>query len=299
MKLNKLITLAVVLAITQGCAKKAADSDDTSSVNSTEAVIESGVSVISGSLDDQSNSSFAYMSVNSNSVWATLLLDKAFAASCSRAYAQTCNSGIREIDYSSCTLPSGVRTLSGKVNLAFSDSSCSMSTAGDYVVRTYNTEISGPRGGVVYNSSDSKADYRGGSSNTYGGGAKITKSASGHNLDILGKHKSMIKKGRELFNVSVRTLSTLEVTGGLTRAARKVSNGQLEINHNIAKFTSVITATDIKWGDCGCYPVSGSLNVTFSGSKTGSSTVTFSSECGVASLEENGQTSKIEMSYCE
>lgn len=299
MKLNKLITLAVIVAITQGCAKKTEESADTSSVNEVEAVVESGVSVLSGSLDEQANNSFAFMSVKTNSIWNTLLIDKAFAASCSRAFAKTCVDGLKEIDYSNCTLPSGVRTMSGKVSLAFSDSGCSMVSTGNYVVRTYNTEISGPRGGVVYNSSDSKEDYRKGTSNTYGGGAKITKSASGHNLEILGKHKSFIKRGRELFNVSVRTLSPLVVTGGLARADRKVSNGQLEINHNIAQFTSVVTATDIKWGDCSCYPVSGSLSIAFSGKKTGSSTVTFSSECGVASLEENGQTSKIELSYCE
>lgn len=298
MKVNRLITIGVVLAVLQGCKKKEADTD-ASSVSSTEAVVESGVSVISGSLDEQSNSSFAYISVKPNEIWATLLLDKANAANCSRAFAQTCTSGVKEMDYSNCSLPSSVRQMSGKVTLTFSNSSCTMNTAGDYVVRTYNTEISGPRGGVIYNSSDSKEDYRTGSSNTYGGGAKITKSASGHNMDILGKHKRMVKNGRELFNVSVRSLQSLEVTGGLTRAARKVSNGQLEINHNLAKFTSVITATDIKWGDCSCYPVSGSLSVTYSGSKTGSSKVTFSSECGVASLEENGQTSKIELSYCE
>lgn len=297
MILNKLLTVGVIIAITQGCSKKTNDTDSTS-VNATEAVVESGVSVVSGSLDEQSNTSFALRSEKVNSVWATLLLDKAYAASCSRAFAQTCTNGIKEINYSSCTTPNGVRQMEGSVKLAFSNSSCLMSADGDSVVRTYNIQITGPRGGAVVNSSDSAQDYRLGSA--YGGGSKIIKTASGHNLEILGKHKKMEKNGRELFNVSIRTLQPMQVTGGLSRGSRQVSNGQLEINHNLAKFTSVITASNLQWGNSCCHPVAGTLSIVHSGSKTGSSTVTFSAdECGVASLEENGQISKIELSYCE
>lgn len=295
MKYSKLITIAVIFAVTQGCKNKTAD-EDVSSVNDVEAVVESGMTAVSGSLDEQSNSSFAFQSVKSNSIWSTLLIDKAYAASCSRAFLQACSSGVKQIDYSNCSTPNGVRQMEGNVKLTFSNSSCTMSANGDSVTRTYNTEISGPRGGVVTNSSDAAQDYRG---TSYGGGAKITKTASGYNLDILGKHKRMQRNGRQLFDVSIRSLQSLEVTGGLGRSARHVSNGQLEVNHNLAKFSSVITANNIQWGDCSCYPVSGSLSIAFSGSKTGSSTVTFTNECGVASLEENGQITKIELSYCE
>ena len=295
MKFSKLITIAVIFAVTQGCKNKTAD-EDTTSVNDTEAVVESAMTAVSGSLDEQSNSSFAFLSVKPNSIWATLLIDKAQAAACSRAYLQACSNGVKQIEYSECSTLNGVRQMSGNVKLAFSNASCTMNSNGDFVTRTYSTAITGPRGGVVSNSSDSASDYRG---TSYGGGAKVTKTAAGFNLDILGKHKRMDRNGRQLFNVSLRTLQSLEVTGGVTRAARHVSNGQLEVNHNLAKFSSVLTASNIAWGDCSCYPVSGSLSISFSGSKTGSATVTFTNECGVASLQENGQTSKIELSYCE
>ncbi len=296
MKLSKLISIAVIFVIVQGCKNKSND-EDLSSINEVEAVVESGMTAVSGSLDEQSNSSFAFQSVKANSIWSTLLIDKAQAAACSRAFLQSCSNGVKEIEYSNCSTLNGVRQMEGHVKLTFSNSSCAMSSNGDSVTRTYNTEISGPRGGVVSNSSDAAQDYRLGTA--YGGGAKITKTSLGYNLDILGKHKRMDRNGRQLFNVSVRTLQTLEVTGGLSRAARRVSNGQLEVNHNLAKFSSVITANNIQWGDCSCYPVSGSLSIAFSGTKTGSATVTFTNECGVASLQENGQTSKIELSYCE
>tara|TARA_B110001454_G_C12723312_1_gene436619 strand:+ start:36131 stop:37018 length:888 start_codon:yes stop_codon:yes gene_type:complete len=295
MKFSKLITIAMIFAVAQGCKNKNAD-EDNSSISETEAVVESGMTAVSGSMDEQSNSSFAFQSVKPNSIWSTLLIDRAQAATCSRAYLQSCSAGVKQIEYSDCSTLNGVRQMAGNVKLSFSNASCTLNSNGDYVTRTYSTAITGPRGGVVSNSSDSATDYRG---TSYGGGAKLTKTAAGYNLDILGKHKRMDRNGRQLFNVSVRTLQPLEVTGGLTRAARHVSNGQLEVNHNLAKFSSVITANDIAWGDCSCYPVSGSLSIAFSGSKTGSATVTFTNECGVASLQENGQTSKIELSYCE
>lgn len=299
MKLS--ILLIVILAITQGCGKKSNDRDanvDSMNIDANEVVIESGLSVISGSLDEQSNSSFAFRSEKVNSIWATLLLDKAYAASCSRAFLQACNSGVKEIEYSDCSTPSELREMTGSVKLTYSNSSCTLNTVGESVIRTYNTQIIGPRGGTVTNSSDSGQDYRLG--NAYGGGAKILKTATGHTLEVMGKHKTLEINGRELFNISIKTLQTLEVTGGLTRGARKVSNGQLEINHNLAKFSTVMTAKDLQWSSSCCHPVSGSLSLSRSGSKTGSATVTFSAdECGVASLEENGQTSKIELSYCE
>ena len=297
MKFNTLITIGVIVAITQGCAKKSTDSD-TTSVSDTEAVVESGVSIVSGSLDEQSNASFAFRSEKVKSIWQTLLIDKAYAAGCSRAFLQTCTAGIREITYSNCSTPNSLKQMDGSVKLTYSNASCSMTTDGDSVVRTYSTTITGPRGGSISNSSDSAQDYR--ATGAYGGGSKVTKTAAGYNLDIFGKHVKMEKNGRELFNVSVKSLTSLQVTGGLTRALRKVSNGQLEINHNIAKFTSVITASNLQWSATCCHPTSGTLSITHSGSKTGTATVTFSAdECGVASLEENGQTSKIELSYCE
>lgn len=298
MRRNYLLILIVVTSLAACNKKTQTDSD---SVESTEAVVESGVSVLSGSLDDQtSNTSFAVnRSENTTNIWATLLVNKAHASSCSRAFLQSCQSGVKTVDYSGCSTLGGRVNMSGSVTLTYSNTSCLLSTAGDYVVRTYDFSVSGPRGGSIATTSDVKEDYRLGSANTYGGGAKLTKTSAGYNLEILGKHSSLAKNGVDLYNVSVRTLQPLQVTGGFERSLRHVSNGQLEINHNIAKFTTVMSASNLQWSASCCHPTSGTLSVTRSGSIQGTATVTFTDECGVASLEENGQVRKIELSYCE
>jgi hypothetical protein len=156
--------------------------------------------------------------------------------------------------------------------------------------------IVGPRGGTVTNASSTSSDYTGAS---YGGGGRLTKTASGYDLDILGKHKSLTYNSKSIFNISIRTLSTMQVTGGLSRSSRTLNGGQLQINHNLAKFTATIVPTNLQYSNTCCHPISGSLALTYSGSKTGSATITFSSGCGVASKTENGQSSQVELSYCE
>jgi hypothetical protein len=118
-------------------------------------------------------------------------------------------------------------------------------------------------------------------------------------MDLHGKHHSFVgRRGREVYNVSLRTLQPIVITGGLSRANRLVNSGQIEVNHNLAKFTALITPSNIQWSSDCCHPVSGSLSVTYSGSKTGTSTVTFQG-CGSAQVNDNGQSEDIELSYCE
>jgi hypothetical protein len=170
-----------------------------------------------------------------------------------------------------------------------------MASTGNTVTRTYNLEISGPRGGKINHSSDNRSDYRG---TSYGGGGRLVKTAAGWDLSVLGRNSVLSFRGKNIFDVSVRTITPMNITGSLSRAGRVVNGGQLEVNHNLAGFTSVITPTNLQWSNTCCHPISGSLAVTYSGSKTGSATVSFHG-CGSASVNQGGQTSVIQMSYCE
>ena len=170
-----------------------------------------------------------------------------------------------------------------------------MNNDGDQVTRTYDYTINGPRRGEIAVSSAEHQNYAG---TTMGGGAQLTKTASGWNLAILGKNKVLSRGGQEVRNKSLRTLADLEITGGLRRANRRVANGQLEVSNNTQEFTAVYTASDIGWtSDC-CHPVSGTFSVEFSGSKTGSGTVTFNS-CGDITVEVDGEVQNDTLTYCE
>jgi hypothetical protein len=295
--MKKLILLLAITGLISACGKKTKTDDEVNalSVDPVEATVESGITIVSAMADDQSGSSYAFQTKPSKSIWEVLLGQKAYAAACARAFFSSCDSGIKSAIYNACEISGTAYSITGQVSLTYSNASCALANDGDYVNRTFDLDISGPRGGVVSHSSANASDYRG---TSYGGGGQLTKTSSGWEIDVLGRHSAMTFRNRNLYNVSVRTLSPINITGSLSRTARVVSGGQLEVNHNLAEFTAVFTPTDLAWNGSCCHPVSGSIAVNYSGSKTGSATVTFNG-CGSASIDEDGQQRTIEFSYCE
>jgi hypothetical protein len=152
------------------------------------------------------------------------------------------------------------------------------------VTRTYDYDISGPYGGVLSVTSD--------------GGGRLTKTAGGWSVEILGKHKELTFRGRKLVDLSISTPTALQVTGSLSRQSRVINSGSYQVVHNLAGFTAVYVPQNLTYESSCCHPVSGSLSVTFTGSVTGSGSVTFNG-CGQASLTRNGQTQDIGLNYCE
>lgn len=297
MKLSNLLLVILVGSVIglTGCGKKDLSA---SSVSSPAAdALEAGITSVSGIADDQNGSTFAMQTkINDRYEFlASAFFPKAYALGCSRAVTQACSSGVRTITYADCEMGARVFSLSGSVTLTYSSNSCAMISTGDSVTRTYDYTISGPHGGSLTMSSANHFDYRG---NTIGGGGKLTRTSSGYDLDILGKHKVLKKNGSSLADITVRTIQPLEVTGGLARAGRQVNNGILEVNHNLSKFTARYTASNLVWSAQCCHPTSGTMSVTYTGSLTGSATVTFDG-CGTATLEKDGTQTNIDLSYCE
>lgn len=292
--LHKCLISGMVLSLlVTACGKKnAEESSDSFTVDSTEASIESAITVVSGVVDDQNGSSFA-KAESYKPFFLNLIQPTAVASACGRAVSNVCSSGVKSQIYSSCN-PNALVSIDGEVELTYSQSNCSMSSVGDQVVRTYDLTFSGPRGGSISHTSDVQTDYRG---TSYGGGGVLTKETSGYEVDILGRHTQLSYRGTTYVDASVRTLSPL-VINQLSRNGRIWSSGQIEVNHNLAQFTSVIQASNIQWSSSCCHPVSGTLSVTFSGSKSGSASVTFNS-CGSGTINENGQTKDFSISYCE
>lgn len=290
-----MFSILVLLSI--GCAKQ--NSADSAEVVSPEAaVVEAAASSVGDISDEQANENYAVVRTESLSKYAileNLLFPKATASGfCGRAVSATCSQGMREADYSDCN-PTLSTTLDGFVRLTYSEAACTLSSSGDTVARTYDLTLSGPHGGVATVSSAAASDYRG---TSYGGGGVLTKTASGYSIDVLGKHIALNFRSIPLYNVSIRTLSTLQLTGTLSRSNRVWSSGQLEVNHNLAGFTAVFQPSNLQWSSSCCYPVSGSLSVQYSGSRTGSATVTFNG-CGTANYSDGVQQKTIALNYCE
>lgn len=293
MKLKALLVLALMFVA--ACGEKKTEDD---SVDEVAASVESGITIINGIADDQSNGSFAdnRKTLETYAFQAkNLLLPQAWAASCARAGAEPCVAGVKTENYVSCDLPYSFRTLSGTVNLSYSDASCGLNNTGDRVERSYDLALNGLAGGVLNISSASHVDYRG---NTLGGGGRLTKTAGGWLIEVMGKRKVFTRKSRELLNVSSRTISPITITGSLARAGRQVTGGSYEVIHNKAKFVATYSPNTLAYSSACCHPTSGSLGVVYSGSVSGAATVTFNG-CGMANLEKDGLSRQITLDYCE
>lgn len=289
---------ALALILSVGCAQKKEAAD---SVDSVEAANEAGIVALSGMADEQSGSGFAIYRTEPRLLKQDvleLLIPSAHANSlCSRAALQTCTAGSRSIDYSGCSIGASQFSIRGEVDLSYSDTSCSMSTTGNSVTRSYDFTIAGPRGGSVTHSSAVRESVVDGTS--IGGGGRLTRTAGGWDLEILGKHTiGTGRRGRTVFDVSVKTTAPVQVTGGLSRASRVLDGGQVEVHHNLAGFKAVLTPSNLQYSAMCCHPVSGSINATYSGSVAGEATLSFEG-CGSATLTKDGVNSSVSLTYCE
>lgn len=297
--MNHVMLVSLLMGTAFGLSACGAEkSTDGFTVDASEAAIESGIAAVDGIIDDQQNSSFAYLYSNPQPTLLeslqNALFPQAYAASCSRAASAMCSAGVKSETYSDCTGIYG-RSFQGNVTLTYSDSSCSLSSNGDSVVRTYDVSIAGPRGGVVTSSSDTHTNYLGAS---LGGGGQLTKTVTGWDLDIMGKHKSFARNGTTYFDISVSTTSSIKVSGTLARTSRILDGGSLVVDHNVAGFTTTLTPSNLTFTAGCCYPTSGTMAVVYSGAKTGSGSVTFNG-CGTASLNVGSSSKDINLSYCE
>lgn len=266
--------------------------------------LESAVTMIAGQADDASGDSFARLdsleSTRGIAKYSSLLLSNAWAAACSRAVAQSCNNadGSKSITYSACSILARGFSISGWVNLDYSNNNCTLGV-GENVLRTYDHTITGPRGGTVQTFSAPHPNYLG---HQVGGGGRLTHTAaSTWEIEILGKNKLGVVRGRTLFDVSAHTTSPIQISGSLSRSGRSVTGGKVEVDHNVKNFTvayEVDPSKPLVWNSSCCHPVSGTVSATYSGSITGQGSISFTG-CGSAQLTKDGSSQNLGLGYCE
>lgn len=274
-----LLPILILSLYVISCGKGASSASEVeSNLNVFEVTTESLVTSLAGLADEVSGESFS-------------------RSSCTRASSETCSSGVKSATYSSCSISGTTYSLTGSVDLTYSQTTdCTMNLPADYVVRTYDYTISGTRGGSLQVTSASATDYRG---TSISGGGKITKTLGGYTAQILGKHKILSFRGSEIMNHSMISLSASTITGTLARSSRSLTGGEIEIIDNRNEFVATVTPTSLQWSSSCCYPLSGSLSMELSGSKSGTVTVVFSSTCGTATYTANGSSRNINLKYCE
>ncbi len=293
----KILSLILVLMIMTSCKKSnspATTSVSTTNIDNYADTIETSVNGLSGALDDANNETI--VAVNKPNIFEMLLektlLSNAYAATCSRALSNSSGVCTRNVN-----CESGAYVWSGVAQLTFSNgTNCSLGAIGETYTRTVDFTRSGPRGSLQTTSA-SRAPYAGAN---IGGGIEVTKADNGTAVDIniLGQHKILTRSnGTRLFDISTKTLSDLRLNQ-IARNGRVVQSGAIEVLHNLAQFTANHTITNLTYSSACCYPVSGSISTTLSGSLSGNGSVTFNG-CGNFTATLNGQTKSYSLSNCE
>jgi hypothetical protein len=194
------------------------------------------------------------------------------------------------------------------IDLQFSNAACSMDAVESSVIRHFHFERYDSRTKLI---ADTKT-HNNYMNESIGGGTTITHTAEGMlKVGIPGVHKVLAERGKSLvaadkkkiFDHSIRTLEGSELLMSYDKDAgtKTAHSGKVEVSHNLAKFKAVFTMREVvlKPETC-CHPISGSMSVEFSGSRSGSAVTTFTETCGVAKVVENSQPEReITLRSCE
>lgn len=298
-KTYRVLTLTAALLMAVGC-KLEKQQANSATFDDTANEMEAASSAMTAVMDDQQGESFASdnrsrMERMAMPILNEILPEAVASNDCARPALQACNTGVKSATYNECSLGSRGATYSGYATLSFSDSSCQLLSSGDHVTRTYDVTFTGPRKLLnIKISSETDQNYLG---ETHSGGGRLTKTSSGHELEVLGRNQSVTFNGNTVASQSIKTTSPIQVTGGLRRASRVVNGGELVVSRNIAKYKAKFVADNVQYSSSCCHPVSGSFDITYEGSKTGTAKLTFLG-CGSAQYEKDDLKRDITLSYC-
>ncbi|NQZ02093.1 MAG: hypothetical protein HRT45_15650 [Bdellovibrionales bacterium] len=265
------------------------DLEVTESVDEVALSVESGLLVIGNTADDTSGEV-----ATSQALSASDELAISGKTTCSQVAAlNSCQVGVKTAEYNDCQPLYTLGSLAGSVQLDFSQDDCDNSLSGDTVTRTYDLTYTSVRGRTFSVSSAIHNDYNG---NSLGGGSTLTRTSTGFELVTDGQRRTYRgRAGQPLIDMTISTASPVVIEGTLTRSNRTVTSGEILIAHNRAKFTTSLKPSNLKWTGVCCHPISGRLDITMSGSRNNSGTVTFE-QCGQARFDsaEGSRTLTIE-----
>jgi hypothetical protein len=212
-----------------------------------------------------------------------------------------CSSSSDTISWNGCTVAGGAVTLTGQWTEAFfgtGASTCAIPVGnGETVTRTSaGSTMTFASGAALVTDTNGGTAWDG--TVIPSTGTSIVGGASSKAITIHGTHRKLTgPAGRTLFDHFVT--STGLTSTGSRAGGNRVMTGSVSVYHNLAKYTATNTFNSVTWGSANCcYPTSGNISSSFSGSVTGNTTLTFSSTCGSATFADSSGTSNVTLTQC-
>jgi hypothetical protein len=278
-----LVLVNVALAFTLVGCKTKIESDNAQllSIDEDAMALDSTMGQITESVEDLSQDSGA--------------MQKITVSTCQQNGA---NGSLLNILYESQLIAGTNIKVDGPVERVYNNVSCSFTDQGDSFERSHELRFSSLyRDGSLSTSSSASINYLG---QTIEGGEVLTKTANGFSLEVLGNNQKLTSgSGRKLFDISLITTSPLQFNGTFNRLNRNLVSGQIQIFHNLARYTATHTFLDLEWTEsCKC-PSSGLIEVDYAGLRTGGASIVING-CGSATLTtDQGAQRQLTLPRCQ
>lgn len=319
--LNKKLVTALVffLVIASSCSKSSTSTDSTEADGDSQAYNAETAAAVVGSASGAAEGSVGLLNTEllADEIQKMDYLDPESAninpkAACSLSQRSSCNSGVRTIDWGGCSIGTSGATLSGIWTEIYNDTaSCSMASATNTVNRRPTTGITltinqGLLTGATLTTDTSGGTAYDGTTSMGSTGILVANTdnvVSGTRAISIDSIHKVLKgpKGSTWFDYFIKTGSAITVSGTRSAGNRTISSGTLSIYHNKAKYTASHSFSNVVWGSSSCcYPTAGAIASSFSGTVTGTTSMTFTSTCGTATfVDTNGTPSNVTLSQCE
>ena len=220
----------------------------------------------------------------------------------------SCSSNSTTVTWNSCTVASGAVTMTGGWTETFSGtgaSSCTVPVAsGGTVTRTSSSSVMTINTGALAGATittNTTAHSTWDNVSIPSTGISVSNSSGTRTVTINGVHRVMRgPRGRMWFDHSLKTTTDLTVTGDRASGNRAITAGVLKVYHNLLQYNATNTFNNVTWGSSSCcYPTSGNISTSFSGSVTGTTTLTFTTTCGSATfVDTSGSSSTVALTQC-
>lgn len=337
MKWKLLILTTLTVALTISCKNKSEDT--TEDTDASAYVMTEAVSEVSGHASATEGGSASVASVNLTSSQLDILEEEIqfakkemlagtndshvtqAANECRYSSIRTCSATAGTVSWNGCSISGthvAVTMTGGWTETWTNGGDCSRGyvTAGDSVSRSSTgSTMSFPAGGNITTDTKGGTAYDG---TVFVNGSVITQRTNTTNRSIAmtptnsALHKVYTgRRGATIFDyyvqpsITVTGAKTNGMTSGLgTTSANRAMSGTVTLYHNLAKYTAVNTFNSVTWSTATCcFPVSGNISTTFTGSgaPAGPYVLTFSSNCGYATLTTPSDSagSQVQLSSCQ
>lgn len=243
------------------------------------------------------------------------------SATACRYSARHCSAGTGTVAWDSCTISSqkATVTMTGGWTETWTNTgdctngylspqeSVTRSSTGSVVnLPTGATITTDTKGGTAYNgmafTSGSVITTR---SNTTNRAVAMTPTTSAIRKVYTGRRGATIFDYFTVPNITVTGTRFNGATNGLgSTSTNRAVSGTITVHHNLAKYSATNTFNSVTWSSASCcFPTSGSITTTFSGTgaPTGTYTLTFNSSCTTPTFltPDNALGSAVELSNCQ